>query len=439
MKSPVNGVPVTTVGETPCEKAPDMADIETADENEGVLIGDTGPTPDTAMLTPMTSQRATPRALMVRKLADIAVLPAGRISSNERSLTADILLQVLDKVEEELRVEVAQRVARVAESPPALLRMLMLDEPAVAEKIIRGADTLPEALLIETSREGSTAHRILIAHRADLSTAVADSVLQFDEPEVCKLVLRREECVLSPNAINTLVALSATRLDLQPLLLRRSELEPAHGFMMFWWVNAEMRRRILARFAMDRSVIQDALADLYPRVFRNAEADPFVKEILVLCERRHRPRGVNGEPVSMDVVKRTLSAALKYPAQEIVDAVGMIAGLSRELAARILRDQGGEAFAVLCKALGVPRGDFYGFFEIASDEDGRVLTEDEKAAAVRAEYLLGLFDSMARDFARAILRYWDWDGNPRIAHITRLLGLNEGDEFGEQPSALSAL
>jgi hypothetical protein len=36
---------------------------------------------------------------------------------------------------------------------------------------------------------------------------------------------------------------------------------------------------------------------------------------------------------------------------------------------------------------------------------------------------------MARDFARAVLRYWDWDANPRIAHITRLMTKVQ-DEIG---------
>ena len=134
----------------------------------------------------------------------------------------------------------------------------------------------------------------MIAQRKDLSTAVADVVIERNRNRVCKAVLKREDCVLSPNAVNKLVARSSRHnLELQPLLLRRRELEPAHGFMMFWWVPAEQRkRRIFARFALDRSIIQDALADLYPKVFRSGgEPDPFVKDILILCERRHRPRG----------------------------------------------------------------------------------------------------------------------------------------------------
>ncbi len=391
------------------------------------IAGTGEPEPDAeTMLTPITRIGTTPRAQMVRKLADIVVLPAGRISANERSLVADILLQIVDKVEVELRIEVATRVARVPESPPALTRMLVLDEPPVAEKILRGAEVVPEALLIEAAREGDTAHRLMIAQRIDLSTAVADALIHYEEIEVYKAVLRRDDCLLSPNAINKCVALSATNHELQVALLRRRELEPAHGFMMFWWVEGEQRRRILSRFALDRRVIQDALEDLYPKVFRsNHDPDPFVRDILILAERRHRPRGANGEPVSIDVVLRTLTAARRYPSQEIIHAVGMIAGVSRELAARILRDPTGEPFAVMCKSLSVPRDQFFALFEIESEE-GVVGSE-------QAEYLLSVFDSLARDFSRAILRYWDWDANPRIAYISRLLGLD--DDFSIDPHA----
>lgn len=372
--------------------------------------------PNDVGLTPEVNRGHSPREAMVRKLSDIVVLPTTRLSSNERSLVADILLQTLDKVEEDLRLEVSRRIARVAEAPNALLRMLLLDEPRVAEPIIRRVEPVPEALLIECARSGVTAHREMIARRLDLTASLADVILEFGEPEVAKLLLRRDEFHLSPNAIDLLVSRSTTEHEMQALLLRRRELEPAHGFMMFWWVDGDSRKRILTRFALDRTIIQDGVQDLYARVFRGEGADPFVKEILVMLDRRHRPRGLNGEPVSMDVVVKTLAAARKYPAQEIVHAVSMIAGVSRELIARILRDRGVEPFAVMCKSLGMPRSEFFALV-------GRKDAENALTPA-RAEELLGIFDSMARDYARAVLRYWDWDGNPRIAHITRLLGLD---------------
>jgi len=400
---------------TPDVNDPRVADEETVaarDDAAGQASPENG---DDLALTPV--HTVSPRALMVRKLTDIVVLPAGKISANERSLTADIILQVLDKVDEELRLEVSRRIARIVEAPPALVRALLLDEPAVAEPIIRSAEHVPEALLIECARHGKTVHRDMIARRIDLTSSLADVVIEFEEPEVTKLLLRREEFVFSPNAIDVLVSRSTNDKELQALLLRRRELEPSHGFMMFWWVDQERRKRILSRFALDRSVIQDALQDLFPKVFRAETPDPFVKEILVMTDRRHRPRGVNGEAVSMDVVIRTLSASRRHPAQEIIHAIGMIAGISRELAARVLRDVSGEAFAVMCKSLGVPRQEF---FAILNEQDAEIVLSPEQA-----EELMAVFDSMARDFSRAVLRYWDWDGNPRIARITRLLGLDD--------------
>lgn len=363
---------------------------------------------------PQGPRQSSTRELLVRKLIDIVVLPAARISANERAVAGDVLLQVVDKVEEPLRIEIATRLARVAEAPPALMRLLLLDEPEVARPIIRGAENLPEALLIECAREGKTAHREMIARRLDLTTSLADVLIAFNEPETARLLLRREEFTLSPSAIDILVSRSTQDTELQALLLRRRELEPAHGFMMFWWVDTDRRRRILARFALDRGIIQDAIQDLYPRTFRQPNGDPFVKEILIMLDRRHRPRGVNGEAVSMDVVRRTLVAALQYPAQEIIYAIAMVAGISRELAARVLRDPGGEPVAVLAKSLGVSRDDFYAAVRDCGGD-----------LAPKADHLLAVFDVMARDFSRAVLRYWDWDGNPRIASITRLLGIDE--------------
>lgn len=368
-------------------------------------------------LTPPPQRGHTPREVLIRKLSDLVVLPAARISANERSLVADIMLQALDKADEDLRHEVARRVARVAEAPNALLRTLLLDEPRVAEPIIRRTEPVPEALLIECAKTGVTAHRALIARRIDLTTSLADVILEFGEMEVAKLLLRREEFQFSPNAIDLLVSRSPSDVEVQALLLKRRELEPAHGFMMFWWVSPENRRRILTRFALDRTIVQDSVQDLYPRVFRGDGADPLVKEILIMLDRRHRPRGVNGDPVSMEVVIKTLGAARKYPAQEIIHAASMIAGVSRELVARILRDPGVEPFAVLCKSLGMPRSEFFG---IVNRKDA-----ENPIDPARAEALLGIFDSMARDYARAVLRYWDWDGNPRIARITRLLGFDD--------------
>ncbi|MEM6414937.1 MAG: DUF2336 domain-containing protein [Pseudomonadota bacterium] len=369
---------------------------------------------------------AAQRSALTRTLCDLVVLPANKISANERSLTADMLLEILGRAEIELRLELARRVARVRETPPALMRALLHDAPEVAIRLLEKAEYIPEALLVECARTGETNHRLALVRRLDLSPSVADAVLEFQEPEVTQLLLRREEFELSPGAVDILVARSASDVTLQGPLLMRPELEPAHGFMMFWWVDTERRKRILSRFSISRVLIQDALDDLYASILGKSRQlsdpsqevddvgiDPFVRELLILLDRRNRPRSAKGEPVPIDMVRRTIHAVRLGLGQQVLHAASVVTGLSRELVARIFRDPTGEPFAVMCKSLGLPRN---AFFELITLEDADTIYPIE-----RADDLMGVFDSLSRDFARAILRYWDWDGNPRIAQITRLI------------------
>ena len=357
------------------------------------------------------------RNQMVRALCDLVVLPPSRISANERSLAGDVMLHVLAGVDEKLRIEAADRMARVQDSPPAVIRAFLLDTPAVAEIILTKKESVAESLLIECIRKGGPEHRLAVTKRPDLTCNMADLLLAADERLVTLALLRRLEFALSPAAIDLCVARSMGDAEMQALLIARRELEPCHGFSMFWLVGADQRRRILARFAINRGVIQDAFHDLFAVAYKGAR-DPLVHDILRVLDRRHRPRARNGELIPSEVVVRTLTMARRSSGGDVIRAVSLVAGISEALAARIICDAGGEPFAVLCKGAGLSRSRFY-----------EVLTAPEAATPFepkQADILMAEFDGLARDYARAVLRYWDWDDNPRLAQMERAAAKVEG-------------
>ena len=349
-----------------------------------------------------------PRLELVRRLTDLVALPSGQLSPNDREFIADVLIATLEQVPEETRREAAQRLSTLPELPAPLLKILILDDPDIAVPLLNNVASIPEYLLVEACGR-SPEHRSAIGFRKDLTSGVFDALAKNTDVPVLKRVLENHSVVLSEETLMRLVQRCQHETDLRDAVLKRPELRHEHGFAVFWWVDSAHRSLILSRFATDRSKLQEALQDMFRETFTTSNPDPVVLSMLKLIDRRHRPRGKNGEMVTMDVVHKTLEVARTQPSEELAHAVGLLAGVSSETASRILHDFSGEPFAILCKSVGLSRNDFYSLFDIAAQttQPGDLVPEYD---AAKSDQIQGVFDSISRDYARTILRYWDWRG-----------------------------
>jgi uncharacterized protein (DUF2336 family) len=351
-----------------------------------------------------TPSAVTTRKTLIRRLADILALPAERLGWNERAFTTDLLITTLIGMEADVVADVAERLSRVADLPLIMVRYLALQPAEIAKALLMSTAPVPETILTEAAHI-SPEHRMMIVDRDDLTSGVAEVLASYDEMALFQRLLRCRDINLTEQTLVRMVLQSQNDMELREGLIRRSELRPEHGFVMFWWLSSEHRKVILSRFSLDRTVIQDALQSLFAEAYGADYPDPVVLKALKLIDRRHRPRGRNGEVVGMDVVERTLAAALAGPSEDLSEVVGLIAGVSTETAKRTLHDTMGEPFAVLCKSIGLSRKAFSTLFENAeamAEADSRVIGAD------RQEELLAVFDTLSRDYARTILRYWDW-------------------------------
>ena len=242
------------------------------------------------------------RAELARGLTDVLSLPDGKQTANERAFAAEILGAALRSATLEERRAVAERLARVGGAPQVLLRQLLTDDASVAAPLLAGLNAVPDPLLIEAA-SASLDHRLAIARRDDLSGAVAEAVLTPGEADLYAVVLPTE-VPLSVARLDACVAASRAEPSLVPLLVARPDLQLSHALTLFWWCDGPTRRRLLTRFATDRTVMQDRLQPLFARVFTDPAPDPVVKRLLHVIDRRHRPRGRDGEMVTMDVPRR---------------------------------------------------------------------------------------------------------------------------------------
>ena len=363
------------------------------------------------------------RHALLKRLADVVSLPASRINAFERSVTGDLLVEMLRLASHEDRKRVAARLAPLAELPNALARMLLRDEPDIAGLLIEQCASLSDADLVACARDASVEHRFLMASRRGLSEVVSETLLSFGESQVIECVLRNTSARLSQVAIEGVVSLSRTQRDLCHHLLKRSELRPSGAYVMFWWCGADDRRTILQRFAVSREVMQEVSEDVFAMAAEEGWQDPVSRKALQFIERRQRNRAAIEKSPYGGLEQAIDAAAHNGLTREVATEISYLAGVKPITGAKILGDPSGEPLAILCKATGLARGDLQGLWRSMrrreTAEDGSV---DPLWERVQVTY-----EMLAVDRAQTVLRYWNWSLSSALTPAL-LRAIRDGEE-----------
>ncbi len=378
------------------------------------------------------------RLALLKRMADVVCLPSSRVNAFERAMTADLLLEMLREASPDQRLRVARRLASLAEIPVRMLRLLLRDDIEVARALLTDETALSEADLIDCARHGTQDHRLLIAKRRTLGELTCEALIEAGEAPVVDALLKNTGASLSTDAIDALVAASQKHPAFIPGLLRRSELRPAHAYVIFWWAEPENRRLILTRFAVSREVLQDSASDVFPMAAAENWQDPLVRKAMQFIERRQRNRAAIAKSpyASLD---EAIADGQKGITRELVREISFLAGVKPTTGAKILGDPYGEPIAIICKATGLPRSAvlalWRGLRRPETDESGAMLASLENT--------LLIYDLMAVDRAQTVLRYWNWSLTSALTPaLIRAIQEGDGimDEYSEpQRAAMLAL
>ena len=364
------------------------------------------------------------RATLLKRLADVVCLPGSRVNAFERSMTADLIIELLREAELEERVRIARRIANVSDIPTSLARLLMRDHLDVARALLENSATVGDGDLIDCVRTATAEHRRLIAARRGLNEVVADELVARDEPATIEVLLRNDLARLSHEAVESIVAGTRDNPRHIPLLLRRSELRPSHAYVMFWWSDDEARRVILQRFAVSREVLQEAVSDVFSMAAEENWQDPLTRKALQFIERRQRNRAaIDKSP--FDSLEAAVAAAQTGLTRETAEEISYLSGLKPMTGAKIFTDPGGEPLAILCKATGLPKAAIRALWRALR----RPETDQTGALHPGLERVLVTYDMIAVDRAQTVLRYWNWSLSSALTPAL-VKAIREGDEDG---------
>jgi uncharacterized protein (DUF2336 family) len=364
------------------------------------------------------------RRALLKRLADVVCLPSSRVNAFERSMTADLLVEILRDASVEERGRVAVRLSNLLDPPSVLARLLLRDHIDVSKPLLDLCASLGDADLLDCARNATIKHRIAIAARRDLAELVSEALVERMEGPVIEAVLRNETAKLSANALEILVAATREHPRTIPHLLRRAELRPSHAYILFWWAESEARRTILQRFAVSREVLQEAASDVFALAAAEKWADPLARKALQFIERRQRNRSaIEKSPfASLD---DAVAAAQEGMTRELAEEISYLAGLKPTTGAKIFTDPGGEPIAILCKATGLPKAAVRALWRSLRRRE----TDSSGEVWPALERVLITYDMIAVDRAQTVLRYWNWSLSSALTPAL-LKAIRDGDEGG---------
>lgn len=359
------------------------------------------------------------RKALVNAVSDLFFNNKDVLTDREKALMTDILRQIIHDVEMSVRRELAERLADSRQAPHDLILALANDEIEVAHALLIQSDILHDFDLVEIIHHRTLEHQLAIAMRKTLNESVTDALVETGNEDVVAKMIENPNARISKSTMEYLVDQSKRVDTYQNPLLKRPDLEPELAKRMYWWVSAALRQHIVKNFKVDAADLDDTLETTVKNVIDRhgiASADSENSKPFKLAERLAE----DGK-----VTPRMLVQVLRQGEVPLFEAMfSRMSGLRPRLLRRMLFEPGGEALAILCKAVGIDKADFASIFMLS-----RKARNTERVTHPQdLKHILDLFDRIQTDAADRMLKKWQRDSNFLNAIRVIESAGNPGDE-----------
>ncbi|HEY4921905.1 MAG TPA: DUF2336 domain-containing protein [Xanthobacteraceae bacterium] len=182
------------------------------------------------------------RAHVLAQVSDLFVRDAALYCDDEIALFDDVIARLVAQIEVEARILLAQQLAKVANAPRTVIRMLAFDDCAeVAGPVLTHSERLDEPSLVENARTKSQRHLFAISRRRVLAEPVTDVLVERGDRAVAISVAGNAGARFSDKGFTLLVRRSTGDDLLVERLGARREI-PAHLFLKLLSVASEQVR-----------------------------------------------------------------------------------------------------------------------------------------------------------------------------------------------------
>lgn len=330
---------------------------------------------------------------LLDRVVDIRLVRNEKLRDSEREILDDILVDLVSQAEIDLRMQLATQLMDHAAPPEALIEFLIHDTQDVAGPMLRNCGAISAEALIKVIRTESEGHRIAIAGRSDIPAEVSGALIEIGEDIVLTTLVENDTAEIDYAGMQNLVERSRNVEPLRRPLIERDGLDPIFANQMFWWVSGPLRERILKEFPVDEDVLDRAME---LSVAASAGASTTDEKYVAPGEVIKRANTVRVN----DLISLLRGGDLKGLISKLISDLGVNGHTVKDA----LTDEGGQALALLCKAIGADRGQFTTMFLLIDYQRSKT-----PRPAGDLQFIAAIFDNVTERQAVNTLCFWDLD------------------------------
>lgn len=280
---------------------------------------------------------------LAQELSDVLLVGKENLSGPELTLLFDILCELIEDIELEVRAKLSERLAARDDVPLELILYLANDEILVANPILISSELLDDNDLMRLVRKKTRDHRLAITERHWLSPDVSEELVQTGDPTVVVSLLRNDNAELYPKTAERLVRQCRDKTEYREPLVRREDLSPELAAKLYVWLGDVLRNHIVERFQLDPSVIEDAISSVLAEAMSEFTRNP--NEELRDNDKFNGVKDSHAAKTLLDYLK---SGSINRFEQHFATLTALPLGVVK----RALYDTGVEGLAIACKGGG---------------------------------------------------------------------------------------
>lgn len=331
------------------------------------------------------------RRELLREVTDLFFATADTQSARELELFDGVMHTLAVEMEEEVRADLAERIADAEIAPKGLVRRLAVDTITVAAPVLARSPVLTENDLLSVVSAGGQDHLRAVSRRAGLTEAVSDVIVERGDDHTLGVLLRNETATLSRRSAETVVDRASTNPALHRAVIDRQNLPVDLLNEMYFVVEARLREQILARNAsLSPAQVQEALDASRKRIATRDGALP--------ADFADAETHVKGLRARNQITPSVLVSFLRYGERtRFLVALAEMTDIDFHTARRIVDRREMDALAIVCKGANFDRTLFLTF---------AVLILENGAGMAKAQEYGSLYNDLTIETAQRTLRFW---------------------------------